>query len=182
MRIQDIIHFTQDENSKYPTETVSHNLDLIFENLSGGLSGVLSQIELLLSHVDRAVEIATTVARQLLKENQKILTIKESASLWRKLLEPKSAIAKQLNRDLSLTAVTVESLTGKWRRLEALRDILVAYRKNVELFKVRLSFVQLNHDSRDLIGRIGSASYFRRLSQRGVALIINCQQKTRRTP
>lgn len=131
----------QDGHSNYTTETISHNLNLIFENIPSAFSGLEDQIELSLSFVQNATEIAMDAARQLLKENYKILTIKDATPLWKKLLEPKSRIAKQLERDMSLTAATVESLTVIWRQFEDLRDTLVAYQKNVELFKVRFSFV-----------------------------------------
>lgn len=124
----------------YTANTVSNNLDLLFDSLSRDLTRLSIEIEAVLPILSSAAELATEGARQLLKENRKLLKIQESVPLWRKLLEKQSWDAKQLKRDLALTARSVEGLMSTGRRIEDLQSALVAYGKNVEFFNVRVFF------------------------------------------
>ncbi|KAG0150215.1 hypothetical protein CROQUDRAFT_104511 [Cronartium quercuum f. sp. fusiforme G11] len=137
-RIQDLIDLVQSGHSTYTTQTVSHNLDLLFDHLSRELSRLLVQIEQSLPLAARAADLGTGVARQLLEERFKLLKTKESTPLWRKLLDQQSWGSKQLARDLALTSESVEGLKVTWKRLEDLRSVLVAYRNNVAFFKASL--------------------------------------------
>lgn len=79
------------------------------------------------------------MAGQLFEERFKLIKKKRSTPLWKRLVETGSWGARQLAHDLALTSESVDGLKGTWSRLEDLRAMLVAYRNNVEFFKVGFS-------------------------------------------
>lgn len=125
-------------DSKYTTQTISNNLDWLLEYLSRELSRLLVRIEHLIPLAAWASELGINVASQLFEERFKMLKVKASTPLWRRILEGGSWGAKQLAHNLALTSASVEGLKVTWNCLKDLPSILVAYRNNVEFFKVLL--------------------------------------------
>ena len=99
-----MIELIQSGSKKYTTQQVSHNLDILFKRLSEDLTKLLNEIELSLPLASRATDLGTKLTSELLSSHFKLIKIKESKSIWTKILERDSWSQNQLKRDLDLTS------------------------------------------------------------------------------
>lgn len=151
-KLQDLTELTKNGNPRYSDQTLSHNLKLLFDHLHHEFSRLLLQIDDLLTLVSAAIKSVTGVSRQLLGANYQLVKTKESAALWSQILNQHSWASKQLNRDIAFTSTSAECLSKSLRQLENLRNMLVAYRRNVAVYEV-CWFVPLFQGTQNLMHR-----------------------------
>ncbi|KAI8453147.1 hypothetical protein BY996DRAFT_4583567 [Phakopsora pachyrhizi] len=141
-RIGDLIELVQTKKRSYTQETISKNLDLLFDHLSIELARLLNSVESSIPLAARSSNLGARVSERLMREHTNLLRLRNEQPLWKKiLLDPinSSPRSQQLSHDLSLTSESIKNLKNTWSRLEDVRSDLVNYRNNLAYFKASIS-------------------------------------------
>lgn len=128
-------------DSKYTSRTISSNLDRLFDVISNELSQLFLRIKQSIPLISQTSDLTMVVIGRLSGEKTKLLKTRASKPVWSRILEGRSWEAKQLKRDIALTSESIKGLNVIWNRFEELRNTLVAYRDNMEFFKVKPSSI-----------------------------------------
>lgn len=134
-RLGDLIDWVRSGKKHYTPETISRNLDILFNHLSAELKRLLNTIESLIPLAFRSTNLGIQISERLHREHYQLASKRSNQALWKKLLDITSFSGQQLQHDLHLTSQSIVNLRLTWLKLEEVRTDLLSYRNNVANFK-----------------------------------------------